>query len=61
MLAVVVLLLAAGCFAKDAAAQYGSVRGIVFDADLRDELPGATIILGAVEREKKIKRLCRSV
>ncbi len=53
MLAVVVLLLAAGCFAKDAAAQYGSVRGSVFDADLRDELPGATIILDDLDGEKK--------
>lgn len=42
------------CFSvRSAVAQFGSVKGIVFDKDLRDELPGATIILDNMSGEKK--------
>ena len=37
----------------NAVAQYGTVRGVVFDSDLRDELPGATVMLDDLQGEKK--------
>jgi hypothetical protein len=39
--------------ANTAQAQFGSIRGIVFDAELRDELPGATVMLDDMDGEKK--------